>query len=222
MQLRPGMPPLPEQMRSLPLDARGYPVPYFVAWIDGAPDFRIADAAKAHRCVTESRCWLCGGRLGTFLAFVVGPMCAINRISSEPPSHRACAEFAVRVCPFLVRPMAQRREAGVPEAAARPAGVMLRRNPGVSLLWVTKDYQTVRAPRPDGSVGLLYQMGEPRELVCYAEGRIATKDEVRASVDSGLPSLLERVDEKDWRQVKHFEGLVLRGRKLLGIEAVRA
>lgn len=28
------------------------------------------------------------------MTFVVGPMCELNRISGEPPSHRECAEFS--------------------------------------------------------------------------------------------------------------------------------
>jgi hypothetical protein len=39
-RLRPELTELPLRMRGLPLDERGYPVPWFVAWIDGKPEFR--------------------------------------------------------------------------------------------------------------------------------------------------------------------------------------
>lgn len=182
--LRPGLPPLPDRMRSLPTDARGYPVPWFVAWVDGVPDFRTADARKQYRCVTEHRCWLCGERLGSYLAFVIGPMCAVNRISSEPPSHRACAEFAVQACPFLVRPAAQRREANLPTEAIPAAGHTIARNPGVALVWITRGYTVVEAPG-----GVLFHVGEPVEVHAWAEGRAATPEEVHESVRTGLPSL---------------------------------
>ena len=136
-QLRPELPPLPVRIARLPRH-RGYPVPWFVAVIDGVPDFRIVGTNKIALAHTRQLCWICGERIGSFLAFTVGPMCAVNRISSEPPSHRECAEFAAVACPFLARPHMVRREAGKPEGATEPAGVSIRRNPGVALVWVTK------------------------------------------------------------------------------------
>src|SRR5215831_18617572 len=124
MTLRPELPPLPRRMKALPVD-RGYPVPWFVEWIDGVPDFRIMDGRKLVRAVRERLCWVCGQPLGSFLAFTVGPMCAVNRISSEPPSHRDCAVFSAKACPFLTRPTMRRREAGRPEEAEQPGGMMI-------------------------------------------------------------------------------------------------
>lgn len=204
-------------MRMLPVDARGYPVPYFVAWVEGVPDFRISDERKLVRCVQEHRCWLCGQRLGTFLAFVVGPMCAINRISSEPPAHRECAEFAAKACPFLTRPKAKRRDANLPEERRPSAGVMIERNPGVALVWVTKTYRVVRAPRGEQGHGVPFEMGPPRAVVSYTEGRPSTKEEIRESVESGLPLLLAEVNVMDARAVRAFERNVEIGRAVLGI-----
>ena len=190
-KLRENLPPLPERIKSLPIDERGYPVPYFVEWIDGKPEFRIADSRKLILCVEKKLCWLCGQRLGTRFTFPVGPMCGINRISSEPPSHRECAEFGVRACPFLTMPKMIRREAGLPEGAHNPGGLMIRRNPGVTLLWHTRDYKLVEAPP-----GFLFRMGEPFETGWYAEGRPATRAEIDESVETGLPFLLQAVDQE--------------------------
>lgn len=187
-KLREGLPPLPAQMARLPIDERGYPVPYFVAWVDGKPDFRIADAAKMDMAVRFNRCWLCGEPLGVYRAFVIGPMCAINRVSSEPPSHVNCALFAVQACPFLTLPKAARREAHMPDGTRDPAGVFLKRNPGVSLLWVTRHYRPT--PGPGGS-GMLFRLGEPQTTLWYAQGRPATREEALASIESGLPALRE-------------------------------
>lgn len=44
--LRPGLPPQPPKMQHLPVDERGFPAPYFVAWIDGKPDHRVVDPEK--------------------------------------------------------------------------------------------------------------------------------------------------------------------------------
>ena len=45
IQMKP-LPPMPSRIAALPVDERGYPVPWFVAWIDGKPEFRCADPAK--------------------------------------------------------------------------------------------------------------------------------------------------------------------------------
>src|SRR5262245_54450039 len=130
-KLRSDLPPVPRRMQKLPLDHRGYPVPWFVAFIDGKPDFRVVREPGIPLAHNKDLCWLCGERRGKWLAFVVGPMCGINRVTAEPPSHYECAEFAIKACPFLTRPMAVRRERDLPEHDDAP-GIMLARNPGVS------------------------------------------------------------------------------------------
>lgn len=208
--LRHDLPALPERIAKLPVDKRGFPVPWFVSWVDGEPEFRAADGRKIVQAVREHLCWVCGQRLGSFVAFTVGPMCAVNRVSSEPPSHRECAEFSARACPFLSRPHMRRRENDLPETVRAPAGEMIRRNPGVALVWVTKGYRV----RQVGS-GVLFQMGEPRELMCFAEGREATSDEIRESVDSGLPLLLEQAQKDGIFAVRELEKQTIVARKLL-------
>lgn len=184
--LRPGLPPLPERMRSLPVDDRGYPVPWFVTWVDGKPEFRVADGRQWAHAVNFKCCWLCGQKLGAIGVFAIGPMCSINRVSSEPPSHRDCAEFAVRACPFLSRPEMRRRERGLPEDTGT-AGVMCKRNPGVTLLWATRGWR----PVGDGRGRALLVLGRPLWTTWWAEGRAATRAEVQASIDSGYPQLEE-------------------------------
>jgi hypothetical protein len=188
--LRPELEPLPARLSTLPVDARGYPVPWFVAWVDGQPDFRIADGDKWRRAVRESRCWICGGRLGRWLTFVIGPMCAINRTTTEPPAHTDCARYAARNCPFLVRPQMVRREDETVNADVHMregAGTPLLRNPGVALLWTTHSFNVFhdRAGKP------LIHVGKAEQVEWYAGGRRATRAEVAASIDSGLPLLRE-------------------------------
>lgn len=172
----------------MPLDDKGRPVPWFVAWVDGKPEFRAMDAKKFLRAITEKRCWVCGEPLGINIVFVIGPMCAINRISSEPPSHFECALFSVQACPFLTKPHMVRRENDLPEGI-HAAGIMVRRNPGVTLLWATQNYRVVQVNN-----GYLLQVGDPFAVQCFSEGREATKDEIRQSIESGLPNLLAAAD----------------------------
>ena len=183
---------LPPRIAKLPIDARGYPVPWFVAWVDGpdgpetVPEFRAMDARKFRAAVKLKLCWVCGEPLGRWLAFPIGPMCAITRTTAEPPSHRECAEWSIAHCPFLSQPRQVRREDRLPEDVEDPAGNFIKRNPGVVCLWVTRSYELFN----DGAGKPLITIGQPESVSWWCEGRAATRAEVDASVGSGLPILL--------------------------------
>jgi hypothetical protein len=175
---------VPKRVARLPRDKHGRPVPWFVAWIDGQPDFRVIAPGRIVDALRFGKCWVCGTILGGWKAFAIGPMCAINRVSAEPPAHRDCAIYSARHCPFLTVPRMRRRETGLPGDVQDPAGTMIRRNPGVAAVWVTRSFEAFQA-----SGGLLISVGEPEEVLWFAEGRQATRAEVIASIDSGLPLL---------------------------------
>ena len=190
--LRAELSELPLRMRALDIDERGYPVPWFVAWVDGKPEFRAMDARKWREAVRRKLCWTCGQHLGANLAFILGPMCAINRTISEPPSHRQCPEWSIRNCPFLSRPQMRRRENDMPQGCEQSAGIGIKRNPGAVLLWIAKDYQVF----DDGFGKPLIQVGDPLETEWWCEGRPASREEVEASVESGLP-ILENIAQQE-------------------------
>lgn len=190
--LREGLPTLPERMRSLPIDERGYPVPYFVAWVDGKPDHRVMDGEKLPRAVREDLCWMCGQKLGSFKSFCIGPMCAITRTISEPPSHRDCLRFAARACPWMTRPHAKRREAGLPGDIKESAGDGIKRNPGAVCIWTTRTFRPFRVNN-----GVLFRIGDPDSTEWYAEGRAATREEVDESIRTGLPLLRGPAEDED-------------------------
>lgn len=186
--------PVPVRLAPRPRE-RGYLVPWFVAEAeqpDGTKryDFRVIGAGKIGAAVQEQRCWLCGQPMGRWLTFVVGPMCALNQISSEPPSHRECAEYAARASPFLTQREVRRRTHDLPQGTRDPAGIMIDRQPGVALLWTTRRYRIVRPP--DG--GVLFRMGDPTTVAWLREGRPATRAEVEASIDTGYPLLLAEAE----------------------------
>lgn len=200
--VRPDLPPLPRRISKLPVDSRGYPVPWFVQWLDGKPDFRVIGKGKLAEAYHDHLCWICGEPVGKFLAFTIGPMCAINRISSEPPAHRECAEFSAKACPFLTRPQVERRAGGIPEGLtlADRAGISVERNPGVALIWITKRFSPFNAGN-----GVLFRVGPPEEVLWFAEGRKATWQEVIDSIESGLPILREYADKDGLDAVKELE-----------------
>lgn len=179
--------PMPARIARLIRDARGYPVPRFVLWRDGQPDFRIMDTDHLMACFTRDICWVCGDPMGRYKTFVVGPMCIINRTSAEPPSHLECGRYSAQVCPFLAIPAMRRIEAGMPDGVTQP-GIGIKRNPGVVCLWTTRGY---RIWQPPGG-GVLFEIGEPTSVEWWSRGRTAQRAEVEASIETGLP-LLENV-----------------------------
>lgn len=183
--IRPELGTLPPRIARLPVDERGWPVPWFVAWQDGVPEFRAMDRDKFVRAINERRCWVCGETLGHWLAFPIGPMCTITRTISEPPSHRDCAQWSIKHCPFLSNPEMVRRTEGTADYRD-PPGFALKRNPGVMALWMTRTFEIFRVPEG----GTLITVGEPNEVTWWREGRPATRAEVQAATDSGVPNLL--------------------------------
>ena len=186
------LPEMPAAIKALPRDERGYPVPWFVAWIDGKPEFRVADGEKWAMAVKQKLCWVCGQDIAGSHVFTIGPMCAVNRTTAEPPTHRECAIFSVKACPFLSMPKAKRREANMPDAACDAAGFAIKRNPGVTCLWYCHGYELFS----DGRGGALFRLPNPSKVEWWTEGRNATRDEIMESINSGLP-ILERMAESE-------------------------
>jgi hypothetical protein len=114
----------------------------------------------------------------------------------------------------------KRREAGLPEELkgdgkmAAVAGIALLRNPGVEAVWTTRRYGIF----DDGSGGVLFDIGDPDSVTWWAEGREATRGEVEASIELGLPSLLEMAEDEGSRAVRDLERMVKRARTFLPAE----
>lgn len=186
-KLKAGLPELPPNIAKLPIDERGYPIPFFVAYVDGKPEFRAADPRKKMICILQKRCWVCGERVRAPFAFTIGPMCCYNTISAEPPAHIECSLWSVKGCPFLSKPKMERRDhEELSKSFGQGAGVMITRNPGAIAVWVTKNYKLVR----DGD-SYLFKIGVPDSVSWWREGRPATRAEVQESINTGLPLLRE-------------------------------
>lgn len=201
------MPAMPPRIAKLPrtriMGMAAAPVPWFVTYFkggepcaygEGEPDFRVADTRKLGLAIRAGLCWVCGEKLGAYKAFLIGPMCAVNRVTSEPPNHSECAIFSAQACPFLTRPHMRRNKSELPEETKNPAGIFVERNPGCACVWVTKTFNVFR-PHAGGD-GILLRLGDPTSVLWFAEGKQATREQVLASIDSGYP-LLEREARED-------------------------
>jgi hypothetical protein len=207
-------PDAPPSIRALARDDRGFPVPFFVEYIDGKPDFRVMDPEKMVRCIRHGLCWICGKALGRMKAFAIGPMCSVNRISAEPPAHPMCATFAAKACPFLSHPLAKRPPVDdLAERFGQPApagGVMLEHNPGVTLIWHCLRYSLNRQ-----ADGILFEIGPPSRCAWFREGREATRQEILDSFDLGLPILREMAEEEGPHAVHELEQRLHRAMQLV-------
>lgn len=174
--------PIPDRMKNLPISDRGFPLPWFVPWHDGKPEPHLADPDKFRRAHQYRLCWCCGHPMTRHLAFVLGPMCAISRISGDPACHKECAEYAIKACPFLVNPRTRRNPNG-PVDYKSPD--MNPRNPGIGMVWVTHTYDVYEG---------VFRIGQPVSVSFWREGRAATRGEVIEALDIALPLLREDAD----------------------------
>lgn len=204
------LPSPPIRIARLPKDERGYPIPWFVAWLreggecsrhaEGAKaDFRILANGKRELAVKKRLCWVCGEPLGVHQVFTIGPMCAVNRVTMEPPSHRACAEYSVKACPFLTVPARRRNDAGLDEIQHQVAGIMIARNPGAMALWESA-YRPFKVNN-----GWLIKIGEPTRVDWWARGRQATRAEIEEAIAAGYPELMKMAEVEGPEAIAELE-----------------
>lgn len=180
---------LTQRVMRLPRDKRGYPIPWFVSQgPDGKPDFINVRNGKRDEARRKQVCWVCGDRLGTFRAFVVGPTNTITRVSAEPPGHLECMTAAATICPFLVNPRMTRVPAH-PDAVT--PGEQDDRNPGVTVVYTTRKVGTKQLKR-----GFLFTLGPPESVVWWRERRPATLMEVCSSIAEVMPHLSARAEQE--------------------------
>jgi hypothetical protein len=202
--------PVPQRLRSLPIQ-NGFPVPWFVAEVsEGVYDFRLIGPGKLESAIRRKSCWICGQRLGAYLAFPIGPMCCINRTISEPPSHTECAEWSIKACPFLAQRQEYRRETNLPDGIKEPGGIVIARQPGAICLWVTNKYDIWKVEN-----GLIFKLGDPLQIKWFREGREATREEVLKSIDSGYPILYEAAAIEGEKAIASLEQMKADAMKLL-------
>lgn len=214
------LPDPPPRIARLHVSDRGYPVPAFVAWMkdgklcpvgEGEPDFRVIRPGFMADAYNNDRCWICGGDLkGSARVFALGPMCVITHTTSEPPSHRECAEYAAKACPFLTNPREKRDMKAMPDNAIEAAGVHLDRNPGVVALYQSGKPKVFRAPG-----GVLFKVGAPIRVDWWARGRTATREEILDSIASGLPNLTKLAEEEGPEAVMELGRMSAEAFKLL-------
>jgi hypothetical protein len=105
----------------------------------------------------------------------------------------------------------RRNEKDIPEGCQEAAGFALKRNPGATGIWVTRSYVPFRAH--GGESGILFKLGDPEKVLWFANGRQATRAEVLASIETGLPLL--RAQKEDPEAEKAFKRAIDRAMMLV-------
>lgn len=120
---------IPVIMEHLPLDERGYPIPYFAPLVDGKYDFRYQDPHKKEICLKYNKCSVCGKPLfDKSFWFITGPIGLANQVVSDAPMHEDCGRFSMEVCPHLQFQKAERRSEEEIIAQSQQAGIMTKPN----------------------------------------------------------------------------------------------
>lgn len=179
----------PASIAGLKRDERGYPIPWFVEPADPV-DFRVMRANALVESVRRACCWICGGPIGAYKAFPLGPLCVVQRFTSEGACHRSCAEWAIQVCPFMANPSFSRSARDLPGNVKRWEAKL--DNPGTYAIWITKSPRGGRLCFKPGfsSQVPIIELDDPTEINWYREKRLATRDEVMRALDVSRASLL--------------------------------
>jgi hypothetical protein len=192
---------LPEKMQALPLDGRCFPIPWFVAFVSGKPEFRLSDPRKIVEGWQREVCWVCGGRLSAYRAWVIGPASAVEGASPEPPSHLECGRFSATACPFLSNPAARRNRRSLP-ANYSPGADMIDANTNVTALWITKGRgaDLIRT-----SQGILFKLKPPERIEWFSKGREALNAEASFGLSAAVIELRPHSEREGVASVRDFE-----------------
>ena len=191
MEIRQSLLPLPRELVGRPIDHRGFPVPWFVTnkTKDDQWDFVHVSQTRINEAIRNSKCFVSGEKMGKFAAFVVGPMCTINRIASDPPCKPSVGDWSAMHCPFLSNPSAKRPGGEDAFKGSSVGGVPIAANPGVTAVWVTRHWGMSMQER-------LFQFGEPERVTWYHKGRLATVAEAREGFEAGAQRLMDMAEKE--------------------------
>lgn len=95
---------LPEYMKDLQVDRRGFPAPFIVLRDkNNIPQFIMNDDIKVEQCIKEDLCSICGKKMDDDKWMIGGPMSAFHPQGAyvDVPVHKTCGEYALQVCPYL-------------------------------------------------------------------------------------------------------------------------
>lgn len=148
---------IPMNMRERPR-WKGLPIP-FTTLIkeDGEPDFRVTDQRAFAHCLARGACAMCSKPLVYWQAFIGGDKCKETRLFFDPAMHIECAEFAARICPFIVGTKGYSKKPI--EEGTYTHEIVSNERPAKMYLFKTRGYSLVKIE------GNLYIKAEPFKFI---------------------------------------------------------
>lgn len=148
---------IPDFLSHLPVDERGYPIPYFAPVVNGKPDFRLLDKEKFDICTQYNKCAVCGRKLLKKLYyFIAGPQGAKNKISTDPPMHKECSGFSLAACPHLHFEKAERRQINLPNGTVVDNPTQVLEKPSTMFLICADSFKVINNKALPGSKLIKY------------------------------------------------------------------
>lgn len=93
---------IPSFLSHLPVDERGYPIPYFVPVEKGKPNFRLLSQKKQELCFKNDLCGICGKKLVKDSYYIIGgPKTLASAVTVDPFMHKDCATYSMGSCPHM-------------------------------------------------------------------------------------------------------------------------
>lgn len=130
---------LPARLAARPFDARRkLPIPYVSEQDDGSVNFSVLNGARVLECAREGLCSACGQPHEYRIAFVGGPGGFRMRRYTDAPMHIECAQWSLRLCPYLA--VERHRRRGLTETTAAPGFTDMEKSEPV-ILAVTRRYR---------------------------------------------------------------------------------
>jgi hypothetical protein len=195
--------PIPDRMKHLEKDARGYPIPHIVLRDkEGTPHFTVNDHTVVRETLVKDQCGICGTKLFRGRWFVGGPMSAYHPQGAymDGPLHSECMRYAMQVCPYLAAPnygkridTAKIKEGQVPDHSIFLDNTMIpdRPNPFVCVMAIGQTYRAngpivyMKPNKPYVKV----EFWKDGVLLPEQEGAALVEAAVRSVKQNGLPEI---------------------------------
>lgn len=182
----------PTRLASRPRDEHGRIIPFYA--VGHSEDPQVVRTVAARAAHEARRCFTCGHPLGAFSALTLTPAALITRATTEPPSHRKCAEYDVMGWMSVNHPAMHRQgftvvepdDETAPDDEAGP--VMPQPGEGVVALFMTQEWSRQRGRD-------MYSFRAEFAVTWWTHGRPATYPEALAGLVSGLEILRAKADK---------------------------
>jgi hypothetical protein len=158
---------------------RKLPIP-FVTRVnpDGTGDFARIDPVQTELCVKLRLCGVCGLFVRYWIAFLGGPYSsAENGAYTEPGMHEECAEWALKLCPYLLRARTPYRGEKQEPVDSDVMTLYGEKERDGWVIQIARGYEVRSASLADGGTTLLMRptgVARRREFA-YVDGKITEK-----------------------------------------------